>query len=149
MKTVLQRVDYARVKVGGSQIAGIGKGILVLLGVARGDTKEDAGYLLDKIIHLRIFEDEAGKMNLSLSDIRGELLIVSQFTLLADCRKGRRPSFTDAESPDAAREMVQYFVRKAEEVYPGRVASGEFQAMMEIEMVNSGPVTILLESRGC
>jgi D-tyrosyl-tRNA(Tyr) deacylase len=148
MKAVLQRVDYAKVRVKGRQIAGIGKGLLVFLGVARGDTKADAGSLLDKIIHLRIFEDEAGKMNLSLSDTGGQLLIVSQFTLLADCRKGRRPSFTEAERPDAAREMVRYFVKTAEERY-GRVASGEFQAMMEIEMLNNGPVTILLESGGC
>ncbi|MFB3924942.1 MAG: D-aminoacyl-tRNA deacylase [Syntrophales bacterium] len=146
MRAVIQRVDFARVKVDGEEIAAIGRGLLVFVGVEKGDTKKDADYLLDKIVNLRIFEDTEGKMNLSLEDIRGEILVVSQFTLLADCHKGRRPSFTGAEEPGAARELYNYFVYRASE-RTIRAAAGEFQASMIIELLNNGPVTILLDSR--
>ena len=109
MRSVVQRVDRAKVLIGDQRISGIGQGLLVLLGIEQGDRESDAAYLAEKIMNLRIFEDENGKMNLSLLDIRGEMLVVSQFTLLADCRKGRRPSFTAAESPDRARTLCDYF----------------------------------------
>jgi len=146
MKAVIQRVDSASVSVGGSEIARIGAGLLVLLGVEKGDDERDADFLLDKIIHLRIFEDGEGKMNRSLADIAGELLVVSQFTLLADCRKGRRPSFTDAADPAQAEKLYRYMLTRAGEKIP-RVAAGQFQAMMKVGLVNDGPVTILLDSR--
>ncbi len=142
----MQRVDRARVIVGGEIISIIGKGVLVFLGIERGDTNRDADFLLEKIIHLRIFEDSHGKMNLSLVEISGEILIISQFTLLADCGKGRRPSFMSAEEPEAARKQYEYFVSLAREKI-SHVATGEFQAMMKIESVNDGPVTMLLDSR--
>ncbi len=146
MRSVVQRVDRVRVLIGDKRISEIGKGLLVLLGIEQGDRKNDADYLSDKIVNLRIFEDENGKMNLSLLDIRGEMLVVSQFTLLGDCRKGRRPSFTGAENPDRARLLYDYFIQKTKAVI-GNVVQGEFQAMMSIEMVNNGPVTMLLDSR--
>ena len=146
MKAVIQRVDSASVSVGGAEIARIGAGLVVLLGVEKGDDEKDADFLLDKIIHLRIFEDGEGKMNRSLADIAGELLVVSQFTLLADCRKGRRPSFTDAADPEQAETLYQYLLSRAREKIP-RVAAGRFQAMMKVGLVNDGPVTILLDSR--
>jgi len=146
MKAVIQRVDSASVSVGGSEISRIGAGLLVLLGVQQGDGEKDADFLLDKIIHLRIFEDGEGKMNRSLADIAGELLVVSQFTLLADCRKGRRPSFTDAADPEQAETLYEYLLSRAREKIP-RVAAGRFQAMMKVGLVNDGPVTILLDSR--
>jgi len=113
--------------------------------VERGDREAEADQILDKMINLRIFEDSDGKMNLSLKDIGGELQVVSQFTLLADCRKGRRPSFTDAADPGEARRLYEYFVKKAEERI-GRVGKGEFQSAMKVELVNDGPVTILLDT---
>lgn len=146
MRSVVQRVDRVRVLIGDKRISEIGKGLLVLLGIERGDRKNDADYLSDKIMNLRIFEDENGKMNLSLLDIRGEMLVVSQFTLLGDCRKGRRPSFTGAENPDRARLLYDYFIQKTQAII-GNVVQGEFQAMMSIELVNNGPVTMLLDSR--
>ncbi len=146
MKAVIQRVDSASVSVGGSEIARIGAGLLVLLGVEKGDDERDADFLLDKIIHLRIFEDGEGKMNHSLAETAGELLVVSQFTLLADCRKGRRPSFTDAADPAQAEKLYRYMLTRAGEKIP-RVAAGQFQAMMKVGLVNDGPVTILLDSR--
>jgi D-tyrosyl-tRNA(Tyr) deacylase len=146
MRSVVQRVDRVRVLIGDKRISEIGKGLLVLLGIQQGDRKNDADYLSDKIMNLRIFEDENGKMNLSLLDIRGEMLVVSQFTLLGDCRKGRRPSFTGAENPDRARLLYDYFIQKTKDII-GNVVQGEFQAMMSIELVNNGPVTMLLDSR--
>lgn len=146
MRSVVQRVDRVRVLIGDKRISEIGKGLLVLLGIERGDRKNDADYLSDKIMNLRIFEDENGKMNLSLLDIRGEMLVVSQFTLLGDCRKGRRPSFAGAENPDRARVLYDYFIQKTQAII-GNVVQGEFQAMMSIELVNNGPVTMLLDSR--
>jgi len=146
MKAVIQRVDSASVSVGGSEISRIGAGLLVLLGVEKGDSERDADFLLDKIIHLRIFEDGEGKMNRSLVDISGELLVVSQFTLLADCRKGRRPSFTDAADPARATALYEYVLSRAKEKLQ-KVGQGQFQASMKVELVNSGPVTILLDSR--
>ena len=146
MKAVIQRVDSASVSVDGIEISRIGMGLLVLLGVEKGDSEKDADFLLDKMIQLRIFEDGEGKMNLSLLDISGELLVVSQFTLLADCRKGRRPSFTDAAEPATATKLYDYMLSKAREKVT-RVGQGQFQAMMKVGLINHGPVTILLDSR--
>ncbi len=145
MRAVIQRVSRAQVRVEGQIIGDIAKGLLVLLGVGKGDTKAEADSLLDKIINLRIFEDAQGKMNLSLLDVAGELMVISQFTLYADCRKGRRPSFTDAGSPEEAKALYQYFVTRAKD-RGLKVASGIFQALMEVELINFGPVTILLDS---
>jgi D-tyrosyl-tRNA(Tyr) deacylase len=145
MRAVIQRVSRAQVHVEGQIIGEIAKGLLVLLGVGKGDTKAEADSMLDKIINLRIFEDSQGKMNLSLLDVAGELMVISQFTLYADCRKGRRPSFTDASSPEEARVLYDYFISRAKS-RGMKVAAGIFQALMEVELVNSGPVTILLDS---
>jgi D-tyrosyl-tRNA(Tyr) deacylase len=122
------------------------QGLLVFLGVEKDDTEEDADFILEKTVHLRIFEDEQGKMNRSLTDIAGEMLVVSQFTLLADCVKGRRPSFTRAEEPEKARALYEYFVRQSHQRVR-KLATGAFQEMMQIELINHGPVTILLDSR--
>jgi len=146
MRSVVQRVDRADIRVKGKRLSGIEKGILVFLGIEQGDRESDADYLVDKIVHLRIFADQEGKMNLSLVDVQGEMLVVSQFTLLGDSRKGRRPSFTGAENPDRARLLYDYFMENAKGKVK-RCAEGEFQAMMSIEMVNNGPVTLLLDSR--
>lgn len=145
MRAVLQRVSRAGVFVDGEGIGKIGKGILVLLGVSREDSKEKAVFLLEKILNLRIFEDENEKMNLSLLDVAGELLVVSQFTLYGDARKGRRPSFIEAASPERANELYEYFVAEARKQIE-KVETGRFQAMMNVELVNDGPVTILLDS---
>lgn len=145
MRAVVQRVKQAEVRVSGEVKGSIGKGALVLLGVERGDSRSDAVYLALKTVHLRIFQDREEKMNLSLKDVGGEMLVVSQFTLLGDCRKGRRPSFVDAAEPGRAAELYGEFVElvRGEGV---EVATGEFQAMMEVGLVNDGPVTILLDS---
>jgi D-aminoacyl-tRNA deacylase len=146
MRSVVQRVDRVRVRIAEKPVSAIEKGLLVLLGIEQGDLENDADYLSDKIVNLRIFEDETGKMNLSLLDIQGEMMVVSQFTLLGDCRKGRRPSFTGAENPDRARFLCDYFIKKIKDRL-GHVAQGEFQAMMSIELINNGPVTMLLDSK--
>ncbi len=146
MRAVLQRVLSAKVDVDGATVGAIDAGLLVLLGVEQGDTNVDLQTLIDKTAALRIFEDEAGKMNLSVTDIGGSVLVVSQFTLLADCRKGRRPGFTDAAAPEDANHYYQAFVAglQAKDV---NVATGIFQADMQVSLVNNGPVTIMLDSR--
>lgn len=146
MRAVIQRVQRAEVRIDGRRFSRINKGILVFLGIEQGDQQTDADYLCDKIQNLRIFEDTNGKMNLSVLETAGEMLIVSQFTLLGDCRKGRRPSFQFAENPESARALYHYFVTKAKEGIK-YVAQGEFQAMMAVELINDGPVTLLLDSR--
>lgn len=146
MRAVIQRVDRAGVRINHTELSSINEGILVLLGVERDDTETDADYILEKTINLRIFEDEQGKMNLSLLDTGGALMVVSQFTLLGDCIKGRRPSFVRAEEPAKANKLYEYFVDKAKEKVKS-LATGKFQEMMKIELVNNGPVTILLDSR--
>lgn len=146
MRAVVQRVKSAKVTVNDCLIAEIDKGMLVFLGIEQGDGHTDADYLLEKIINLRVFEDENGKMNLSLLDMDGELLVVSQFTLLGDSRKGRRPSFTRAERPELARPLYDYFVSQAKRRVRV-VAEGEFQAIMTVLITNDGPVTMLLDSK--
>ncbi len=146
MRAVLQRVSRANVAVAGKVIGEIGRGILVLLGVEPSDTEEDARQLADKTIALRIFDDADGKMNLSLEEIAGAILVVSQFTLLGDCRKGRRPSFIGAAQPELAERLYDTFVG-AIGSRGIRVATGKFRATMEVELVNDGPVTLLLDSR--
>ena len=146
MRAVVERVKSASVIIGGELTAHIEKGILVLLGIARDDTENDIRYIIDKTINLRIFEDDDEKMNLSLNDVGGQILLVSQFTLMGDARKGRRPGFTEAGSPDKARPIYE----KTVEMYKAAgvdVRTGTFQANMQIEHVNDGPVTILLDSR--
>jgi D-tyrosyl-tRNA(Tyr) deacylase len=146
MKAVIQRVKSAEVLVDGRVSGKIGNGLLVFVGVARGDGEEDISYLISKLPDLRIFEDTSGKFNLSLREINGEMLVVSQFTLYGDCRKGRRPSFTEAEDPALARDLYERFIsRLREENIP--VQTGEFQARMEVHLINDGPVTLILESR--
>ncbi len=146
MKIVLQRVTHASVSVGGNQIGSIKKGLLLLLGVAHGDTDAMCDALLEKIVNLRIFSDSEGKMNLSLLDCGGELLVISQFTLYADCRKGRRPGFTDAGAPEFAKDMYKKFIQKCKDKGI-TTAEGEFGADMQIDFVNDGPVTIILDSK--
>ena len=146
MRAVIQRIKESSVKVEGQIIGQTGLGLLVLLGVAQGDGPSDADYLANKIINLRIFEDQNGKMNRSLLDAGGEMMVVSQFTLLADCRKGRRPSFVEAAEPKLATELYEYFVEQVRS-RGINVATGRFGAMMDVALVNEGPVTILLESR--
>ena len=146
MRAVVQRVDRAAVAVSGKNISSIKQGLIAFVGVEKGDTTKDADYLVDKIINLRIFEDPEGKMNLSLIDKNGELMVISQFTLLGDCRKGRRPSFYQAEEPTNAEKLYDYFVVKSKEKIH-KVGTGKFQAMMKIDLLNDGPVTLLLDSR--
>ena len=146
MRAVLQRVSRASVTVDGEIVGQIGRGLLVLLGVEPDDTDADAHQLADKSVGLRIFDDADGKMNLSLNDVRGAMLVVSQFTLLGDCRKGRRPSFIGAAPPELAEKLYEMFVA-AVGLQGIPVATGRFRAMMDVELVNDGPVTILLDSR--
>jgi D-tyrosyl-tRNA(Tyr) deacylase len=146
MRAVIQRVTRAGVKVSGESVGEIGKGLLVLLGVGKEDSEDDARYMAEKIAHLRIFEDDEGKMNLSVLDIGGSVLVISQFTLFADCRKGRRPSFVNASDPDEAQRLYLRVVEMLEQLGVP-TAEGVFQAMMEVELVNHGPVTILLDSK--
>ncbi len=145
MRAVLQRVENAWVMVKEECVGRIGSGLLIFLGIGRDDTEKDADYLVEKTIHLRIFEDDDGKMNHSLLDRNLSALVVSQFTLWGDCRKGRRPSFTQAAPPDEAERLYQYFVdgMKGKGI---RVDTGRFQAMMDVHLINDGPVTFLLDS---
>ena len=146
MRAILQRVSNASVKVDGKLISEIGKGILVFLGVCDDDTQEDLVYLADKVSGLRIFEDSDEKMNLSVVDIDGEILVVSQFTLYGDCRKGKRPSFSSAGKPDYANEMYEKFIKYLEEKGM-KVGHGIFGADMKVELLNDGPVTLMLDSK--
>jgi len=145
MRAVVQRVSRCRVSVDGKSTGEIGPGLLVLLGVSKTDNEAAADYLVEKIIGLRIFEDAEGKMNLSVQDSSGEVLVVSQFTLYGDVRRGKRPSFDAAARPEEARRLYEYFVGKVRAAGL-RCETGQFQAMMEVELVNSGPVTIMLDS---
>lgn len=145
MRAVVQRVTRAKVTVEGEVIGEIGNGLVILLGIGRDDTKVEAAYLLDKIANLRIFDDDDDKMNLSVKDAGGGLLIVSQFTLYGDVRRGLRPSWIDAAPPEVAEPLYDFFVRQARSTVDD-VATGKFQAMMHVELVNDGPVTILLDS---
>ncbi len=145
MKFVIQRVSEASCRVAGEITGQIGKGFMVLIGVSDEDTKEIADKMIKKLLGLRIFEDENGKTNLSLNDVNGELLLISQFTLYADCKKGNRPSFIRAGKPDMANEMYEYILTKCREVIPV-VGKGVFGAHMDISLVNDGPFTIVLDS---
>ena len=144
MRAVVQRVSQAEVDVAGKGVGRIGKGLLILLGVSDIDKETDADYLLEKILNLRIFPDNEGKMNLSVKDLTAELLIVSQFTLYGDCRKGRRPSYSHAAPPEIAETLYNYFVAQAK--LHLKTETGIFQAMMDVKLTNEGPVTILLDS---
>jgi D-tyrosyl-tRNA(Tyr) deacylase len=146
MRACVQRVSRARVRVGEEVVGQIGHGMLVLLGVAFDDTESDARTLAEKICGLRVFEDSEGKMNLSLLDVHGSLLVVSQFTLLGDCRKGRRPSFSAAAGPERGEQLYETFIAAAG-LLGAPIATGRFRANMQVELVNEGPVTLLLDSR--
>lgn len=146
MRAVVQRTLRSSVTVDDQTIADIGQGLTVLLGVGQGDTEDDVAYLAEKIVNLRIFSDNGGKMNLSLLDITGELLVVSQFTLFADCRKGRRPSFDAAAPPQIAEELYEKFLQRCREL-GAKVACGKFQSEMTVALDNHGPVTMLLDSK--
>jgi len=144
MKVVLQRVSGASVAVGGEVVGSIGRGYVALLGVGEGDTKERAEKMAEKIKKLRIFPDENGKTNLSIEDIDGEILVISQFTLYADCKKGNRPSFTGAGNPELAEELYEYFIKISEKLFR-KVGRGVFGASMQVSLVNDGPFTVLLD----
>lgn len=146
MKALVQRVTTASVSVSGTVIGKIGQGLVILLGIARADSAEDALYLANKIINLRVFADEASEIALSALEIEGEILVVSQFTLLADLRKGRRPSFTEAAPPDKAKELYQFFIDQVRSTGL-KVETGVFQEHMVVEIHNDGPVTLMLESK--
>ena len=146
MRAVVQRVIEARVAVDSEVVGSIGNGLLVLLGVAKDDAEADADYLADKVAGLRIFPDEQDKMNLSVLEVKGEVMVISQFTLYGDVRRGKRPSFTAAAPPDRAKALYEHFVERMRSLGIS-VATGQFQAMMDVSLVNTGPVTILLDSR--
>jgi D-tyrosyl-tRNA(Tyr) deacylase len=146
MQALVQRVTNASVTVGNKTVGEIGQGLVVLLGVARDDSPEDARYLADKVVNLRIFSDEAGRFSLSALEVKGEILVVSQFTLLADTRKGRRPSFTEAAPPDKARELYEFFIEQVRS-FRLKVETGVFQEYMLVDIHNDGPVTLSLESK--
>lgn len=146
MRAVIQRVSEASVEISNEVVGEVGAGILVLLAVARDDTRDDADYLAKKITNLRIFADDEGKMNRSLLETSGAMLVVSQFTLYGDVRRGRRPSYSDAAEPEKANELYEYFVERVRSLGV-RVETGVFQATMKVSLVNDGPVTILLDSR--
>lgn len=145
MRAVVQRVKKSSVTVEENIVGKIDHGLMILLGVEKGDSKEDMKYIADKVMNLRIFEDEDEKMNLSVQDVKGSLLVVSQFTLLGDCRKGRRPSFTEAARPDEANHLYEEMVAYCRGYLP--VETGQFQADMQVDILNDGPVTVLLDSR--
>jgi D-aminoacyl-tRNA deacylase len=147
MRAVVQRVTHASVTVEGTRVGAIDAGLLVLLGAGHGDGADDLAYLVDKIVNLRIFADEAGKMNRSVLDIGGGVLVVSQFTLYGDARKGRRPAFTDAMEPVAAKAIYEQSLEAIRRAGVGRVEAGVFAADMKVELLNDGPVTILLDSK--
>jgi D-tyrosyl-tRNA(Tyr) deacylase len=146
VRAVVQRVSQAAVRVDGAEVSRIGAGLLVLLGVGRGDTEQDADYLADKVSHLRVFPDAAGVMNRSLLEAGGEVLVVSQFTLYGDCRRGRRPGYSEAAAPEEASRLYAYFAERVRAAGLS-VAEGVFRAMMDVELLNQGPVTLLLDSR--
>ena len=146
MKVVVQRVKKAKVEVENKIIGKIDQGFLVLVGVTHTDTKKDVDYLAKKVCNLRVFEDENGKMNLSLKDVKGKLLIVSQFTLYGNCKEGNRPSFTQVAKPDIAENLYEYFCKKCEEEYNINVEKGIFGADMQVSLINDGPVTIIIDS---
>jgi D-tyrosyl-tRNA(Tyr) deacylase len=146
MRAVVQRVSRACVRVDGAVVGEIGPGLAVLLGVGQGDSEKDVGYLADKVVNLRVFADDAGLMNRSVLDVGGGLLVISQFTLLGDCRRGRRPGYSDAAAPEEANRLYEAFVEQVRGSGLA-VATGVFRAMMDVEMVNQGPVTLLLDSR--
>ena len=145
MRVVLQRVSRAEVRIGGRTAGRIGRGFLLLVGLRADDTEEKLRWMADKVVGLRLFPDAEGKMNLGLEDVGGGLLVVSQFTLYGDARKGRRPSFIEAAPPDVAVPLYERFVELLRERAPGPVETGEFGAMMEVDLVNDGPVTLILE----
>ena len=147
MRVVIQRVSEARVKIDGAVVGEIARGLLVLLGIATGDTAEDGDWLAQKIAKLRIFPDDAGHMNLSVQDIGGGILVISQFTLIASTRKGTRPSFNDAAKPDLARPLYETFLTQISAALARPVARGEFGADMKVSLVNDGPVTLIIDSR--
>jgi len=147
MKAVLQRVSKAEITINGKEIRRSGKGLVVLLGIGTSDTEQDADWLIKKITLMRIFNDDKGKMNLSVSDINGSILLVSQFTLMASVKKGNRPSFDPAAEPDYAEKLYNYFLTELKKVPDIKTESGEFGADMKIALVNEGPVTIIIDSR--
>ena len=146
MRIVVQRVKEARVLIAGKKVAEIGQGLVILIAVKRGDTEDEANWLVEKCLNLRIFEDEHGKFNDSLLDIKGEIIVVSQFTLYGDCTRGRRPSFTDCASPEVAEELYLYFIKKIREAGL-KVETGVFAARMQVDIHNEGPVTMIIDSK--
>jgi len=146
MRAVIQRVKHCKVTIDNRCTGEIDSGILIFLGVGDDDKKEDADYLIDKIVNLRIFADEEGKMNLSALDLNKDIMVVSQFTLFGDCRKGRRPNFFAAAPPKEAKKLYEYFLDNISKI-DLKIASGEFQAMMDVELINDGPVTLLIDSK--
>ncbi|MEN9292093.1 MAG: hypothetical protein RLZZ357_1937 [Bacteroidota bacterium] len=148
MRVVIQRVSEAAVKIDGTIVGEISKGLVVLLGIAQEDTEQDALYLIQKLINLRIFSDADGKMNLSVQDCGGELLIVSQFTLYADTKKGNRPSYIRAARPEHAIPLYEFFLQELQKQFQGPIQTGQFGADMKVSLINDGPVTIIMDSRG-
>lgn len=148
MRVVIQRVSEAAVKIDGNIVGEISKGLLVLLGIAQEDTEQDALYLIQKLINLRIFSDADGKMNLSVQDCGGELLVVSQFTLYADTKKGNRPSYIRAARPEHAIPLYEFFLQDLQKQFQGPIQTGQFGADMKVSLINDGPVTIIIDSRG-
>lgn len=146
MRVIVQRVKASRVEINGEVFGEIGQGLMVLLGITEGDTREHCDFLVDKLLNLRIFTDEQEKMNLSLQDVDGEILIVSQFTLYGDCRKGRRPSFIAAARPETAVPLYEYFIESAKKSKIKKVATGQFGADMQVYIQNDGPVTLMLDT---